>query len=74
MKFPTIGAERLHVVESGLELLKNRMDELERYASVIPHKRSGTRNGSSEKSGPAQLHLVVGDVPFDVVTGPVPVG
>lgn len=68
MKFPSIGAERLHTVESGVEYLKNRMDEMERYASAIPGKRRDPGKADLRKSDPAQLHLIVGDVEFDLVT------
>jgi hypothetical protein len=69
VKFPSVGAERIHAVEEGVTGLKDRMAKLERYASLIPHKRKNQRNGSSRPSDTAKLHLVVGDVKFDVATG-----
>ena len=39
MKLPSIRAERMEVVTNGLANMKERMAQLERYASVIPHKR-----------------------------------
>lgn len=69
MKFPNIGAERLHTVESGIEYLKNRVAEMERYASAIPHKRGEARNDSPETSHTVQLNLVVADVEFDLLAG-----
>lgn len=71
MKFPSIGAERLHSVEAGLVSLRERMAKLEMYAAVIPHKRKGDSTSTFQpaSSNAVKLHLVVGDVKFDVVTG-----
>lgn len=72
MKFPSISAERLHAVELGVHHLTEKVGELERYATVIPNKRSANRNGSLPKSAvsdTSKLHVVVADVEFDLLTG-----
>jgi hypothetical protein len=75
MKFPSLGAERLHVVEAGISLLMDKMSKLEWYAAVIPNKRkvSHARSGG-DPSETTKLHLVVGDVEFDAATGANSVG
>lgn len=71
MKFPSIGAERLYSVEAGVASLRERMAKLETYAAVIPHKRKDDPMSSSRPgvSDAVKLHLVVGDVKFNVTTG-----
>jgi len=74
MKFPSVGTERLHSVAAGVRSLREKVSELERYAAVIPCKRPMSRNGSSARprvadSDTAELHVVVGDVPLDLLAG-----
>lgn len=75
MKFPSTGAERLHAVATGVKAMWKKLDDMENFATVIPHKREGQRNGPSARipSDPAKLHTVVGDVEFDRLRVAVPV-
>ena len=71
VKFPSKSAERIQAVEAGLDALKSRMDRLEKYAHLIPHKRESEARKKLQpaSSGAVKLHLVVGDVEFDVTSG-----
>ena len=71
VKFPSVGAERMHSVEAGLFSLRERMAKLEKYAVLIPHKRKDDSASPSRMaaSDTVKLHLVVGDVKFNVATG-----